>query len=145
MSACASALLYAGRRLLLHAILHGPWAREPTRITVLLYPPPYFSKKNGAHISSPHNHSSQIGHFTAYNFARDLGRETSQNCCSTPPPYVPKWKNLLQAMYMGFGHKKIFKLLQTNAAWDLLSCETMKVAIVCSEIPFLKPLCCPVG
>ena len=33
----------------------------------------------------------------------------SQNCCSTPPPYVPKWEGLLQAMYMGFGHKNTFE------------------------------------
>ena len=43
------------------------------------------------------------------------------------------------------GTKKYSKLLQTNTAWDLLSCKIMKVAIVCSEIPVLKPLFCPVG
>ena len=54
MPACANALFYAGRGLLLHAILHGPWAREPTRIAVLLYPPPYFSKKKwSTHFLTP--------------------------------------------------------------------------------------------
>ena len=143
MPACANALFYAGRGLLLHAILHGPWAREPTRIAVLLYPPPYFSKKNGAHISSPHNHSTQIGHFTAYNFAWDLGKGNQPGLLSTPPPYVPKWEDLLQAFYMGFGHKKIFETASNKRS--LGSCKIMKVANVCSEIPFLKPLFCPVG
>ena len=123
--------------------LHGPWAREPNRncCSTLLHT---FQKKMEHQF--PHSfYSDRKLYCIQLNYLHGPWAREPARIVFCPPPYFPKWKSLLQAIYMGFGHTKNSKLLQTNTAWHFLSCKVMRVVIACSEISFLKPLFCPVG